>query len=231
MNGKELEPEQAYGGSIESDDSDNPRVAIIGSRMGHCLTTVFQQTDDRYSNFGSLPLQNTNFSAFKKDQNSRGMWIYERVFSKDETSKGKEFKEGFYLFGGHNREEENLNDLWLIKPEYYTNKRMIDDVKYTYTCRDPELTLNVSQITNFSGQPPCPRTGATMITLNIKKTGHQLLVIYGGRNDQIYKQTGSAALNDVCIFNINLRKWESLAMFGQMPMSRWKHSMVSHFDD
>ena len=71
------------------------------------------------------------------------MWIHERVFSKDETSKGKEFKEGFYLFGGHNREEENLNDLWLIKPEYYTNKRMIDDFKYAYTCRDPELTLNV----------------------------------------------------------------------------------------
>lgn len=55
------------------------------------------------------------------------------------------------MFGGQSRDEVNLNDLWLIKPEYYTNKRMIDEVKYQYTCKDPELTLNVQQITNFSG--------------------------------------------------------------------------------
>ena len=71
------------------------------------------------------------------------MWITDRVFSRDEISKGKEYKEGFYIFGGNNREGEKLNDLWLVRPEHYTNKRMIDDRSYTYTCRDPELTLNV----------------------------------------------------------------------------------------
>ncbi len=71
------------------------------------------------------------------------MWIHERVFSKEEIGKGRNFNEGFYLFGGHNRDDEKLNDLWLIKPEYYTNKRMIDDIKYKYTGRDVELTLNV----------------------------------------------------------------------------------------
>lgn len=58
------------------------------------------------------------------------MWIHERVFSKEEIAKGRDFKEGFYIFGGHNREGESLNDLWLIRPEYYTNKRVIEDVKY-----------------------------------------------------------------------------------------------------
>ena len=70
-----------------------------------------------------------------------------------------------------------------------------------------------------------------MIHLNIKKTGHQLLVIYGGRNDKIFEFTGSVALNDICIFNINLRQWEAIAMFGQLPMSRFKHAMVALSDD
>lgn len=131
------------------------------------------------------------------------------------------------MFGGVSKDEEKLNDLWLIKPEYYTNKRMIHEVKYQYTHKDPELTLNIQQITNFSGQPPCPRSGATMIHINIKKTNNQMLVLYGGRNDKIYATTGSVALNDICLFNINLSQWESIAMFGQLPMSRWKHAMVA----
>ena len=98
--------------------------------------------------------------------------IHDRVFTREEASRGKKFEEGLYIFGGQSRDEVNLNDLWLIKPEYYTNKRMIDEVKYQYTCKDPELTLNVQQITNFSGQPPCPRFGATMVHINTRKQGH-----------------------------------------------------------
>ena len=130
-----------------------------------------------------------------------------------------------------NKDEEKLNDLWLIKPEHYTNKRMIHEKTYKYTRKDPELTLNVQQITNIAGQPPCPRSGATMIHLNIKKAGHQMLVIYGGRNDKIFEYTRSVALNDICMFNINLKQWETLAIFGQLPMSRWKHSMVAMSDE
>ena len=70
-----------------------------------------------------------------------------------------------------------------------------------------------------------------MVHINHKKTGHQLLVIYGGRNDKIYEHTGSAALNDICIYNINLRMWEAVAMIGQLPMSRWNHSMVAQNDE
>mmetsp|Transcript_21101 Transcript_21101/g.28352 ORF Transcript_21101/g.28352 Transcript_21101/m.28352 type:complete len:100 (-) Transcript_21101:930-1229(-) len=99
------------------------------------------------------------------------MWIYERVFSRDEITKGQEIKEGFYLFGGQSRDEGALNDLWLIKPEYYTNKRMIHEMKFQYTCKDPELTLNVKQITNYAGQPPCPRYGAAMVHLPLSKSG------------------------------------------------------------
>jgi hypothetical protein len=33
------------------------------------------------------------------------------------------------------------------------------------------------------------------------------------------------ALNDICIFNINKNMWEALAIFGQMPCSRWSHTL------
>lgn len=53
------------------------------------------------------------------------------------------------------------------------------------------------------------------------------MVLFGGRNERMYNYTGNVGLNDVCIFNINLNQWEALAIFGQMPLSRWKHSVVA----
>ena len=52
------------------------------------------------------------------------------------------------------------------------------------------------------------------------------MVIYGGRNDKIFDSTGNVALNDICVFNCNQVSWEPLAMFGQMPCSRWSHTMI-----
>ena len=65
-----------------------------------------------------------------------------------------------------------------------------------------------------------------MVHINIKHSGHQLLVLYGGRNDRIYDSTGNVALNDICVYNCNLMAWEPLAMFNQMPCSRWSHTMI-----
>jgi hypothetical protein len=54
----------------------------------------------------------------------------------------------------------------------------------------------------------------SMTHLVNKKSGHQILVIFGGRNDTIFASTNNVALNDVCLFNINTRTWEALAIFG-----------------
>ena len=48
MNGKVIESEAQYGMTIDSEDSDAPKMRTIGARMGHCLSTVFQNTSDRY---------------------------------------------------------------------------------------------------------------------------------------------------------------------------------------
>ena len=160
------------------------------------------------------------------DKRNRVMWAEAREFTREEKLKGKEFQEGFYLFGGINSANECLNDLWLIQPAHLSNKRFIHDKKYTYLDKDPEITLNIRRITKFSGMPPCPRSCFSMAHINVRKNGHQLLVVYGGRNDKIFENTGNVALNDICIFNVNTSTWESLAMFGQMPSSRWSHCMV-----
>ena len=41
-----------------------------------------------------------------------------------------------------------------------------------------------------------------------------MLVIYGGRNDNIFSMTNNVALNDICIFNLNKFTWETVALVG-----------------
>ena len=66
-----------------------------------------------------------------------------------------------------------------------------------------------------------------MVHLKLQQSDVQLLVLYGGRNDNIYEWTGTMTLNDICIFNLNLCTWQSLAIFGQMPPSRTNHTMAA----
>ena len=33
-------------------------------------------------------------------------------------------------------------------------------------------------------------------------------------------------MNDICIYNINKKEWQVLAMYGQMPCSRWSHILT-----
>jgi hypothetical protein len=87
----------------------------------------------------------------------------------------------------------------------------------------------LEKIEDFNGMPPCPRMHFAMTSLQNKSSGHQLLVIFGGRNDSIFSCTNNVALNDVCIYNINTNTWEALAMYGQIPISRWDH-VITHLN-
>ena len=48
MNGKVIESDAQYGSTIDTEDSDLVAVNTIGSRMEHCIVSVFEQTPDRY---------------------------------------------------------------------------------------------------------------------------------------------------------------------------------------
>ena len=38
-------------------------------------------------------------------------------------------------------------------------------------------------------------------------------------------------MNDINLFNTQTFEWETLAMYGQIPLSRWNHSIASVDDD
>ena len=73
------------------------------------------------------------------------------------------------------------------------------------------------------GRPPAPRALHTASFLSSR-----YLAIYGGKNERIYTQIRNIALNDVCLYDVEKNCWEALAMFGNVPSSRWGHAMCSH---
>ena len=132
----------------------------IGSRSGHQLCAVYDQS-----------YYVKEYGSSMTDKRKRVMWLKDRKFTKEEIIRGREYQEGFYMFGGINSQSECLNDLWLIRPSYQTNKRFISEHNYQYLGKDPEVTLNISKISDFKGQPPCPRSDFSMTHVSIKKTG------------------------------------------------------------
>lgn len=73
------------------------------------------------------------------------------------------------------------------------------------------------------GRPPLPRYGHQACTVSKGK----YLVIMGGRNNKIFKKLNNIALNDLSLFNLMTFEWETVALYGIIPPSRWGHSMVS----
>lgn len=115
------------------------------------------------------------------------------------------------------------NDLCLLEPDYGYNRYHLTILDCSFY-QDLSLGLKVTKIDDYSGKPPCPRSHFQMV--HLVSQSEQLLVVYGGRNDAIFVQTNNVALNDICIYNINRNTWEALALFGQMPCSRWSHFMA-----
>ena len=51
----------------------------------------------------------------------------------------------------------------------------------------------------------------------------EYLVIHGGRNDHIYQTVKNIGLNDIHLYNISANSWMALAIYDQIPNSRWGH--------
>jgi hypothetical protein len=52
-------------------------------------------------------------------------------------------------------------------------------------------------------------------------------LIYGGRNDSLFKASGGKdiSLNDYVLFNIKAMQWESIEQYGFRPDGRWNASI------
>ena len=56
------------------------------------------------------------------------------------------------MFGGQGQNDaELMNDLWLIRPNHAKNKAVIDAQSLKYKIEDPELTITVQKISEYSG--------------------------------------------------------------------------------
>ena len=56
--------------------------------------------------------------------------------------------------------------------------------------------------------------------------------MHGGRNNkEAYDLTRNVALNDMALLNLEKKTWCVIAMLGEIPVSRWNHSMVSVEND
>jgi hypothetical protein len=53
------------------------------------------------------------------------------------------------------------------------------------------------------------------------------LAIFGGRCDQIYPIIKNVALNDLHLFNLLDYSWTPVAMYGDLPSSRWGHKICA----
>ena len=53
-------------------------------------------------------------------------------------------------------------------------------------------------------------------------------MIFGGRNDEIFTTIKNVALNDLHIYDVASNTWSAVAMYGDIPGSRWGHRLVSN---
>ncbi|CAG9311020.1 unnamed protein product [Blepharisma stoltei] len=108
---------------------------------------------------------------------------------------------GFYLFGGLDMDGHAINAL------------------HGLYVREGQLVW--SEVEYF-GKPPSPRYSHSACSMSEK------LFIYGGRNDQLFKETGDSCLGDLYIFNVEHLLWENVQVHGNIPEARWSHCMCTY---
>lgn len=101
---------------------------------------------------------------------------------------------GFYLFGGQSDRNEELNDLWVLRYE---------ETHWKW------------QRLSTRGEAPMPRHAHTTSYL------HSLLIVIGGRNDQL-----GGALGDIHLLRIDLLRWDTILITGVPLQPRWGHVSV-----
>lgn len=148
------------------------------------------------------------------------------------------FKYGVFIFGGYSSATDVcLDDLWLLQPNTKSNETIVvdnQDEKSFYKDRDSAYIMgynihvfafNIGKHTR--GRAPIARYAHQACMISRGK----YLVISGGRNNGLYKTMGNIAFNDMNLLNTQTLEWETMVMYGQVPMSRWNHCLVPVDED
>ncbi|CDW73789.1 kelch motif family protein [Stylonychia lemnae] len=194
--------------------------SVIGCLAYHTMTTAFELEIPRLT------------------MDSRLMWIKtpQQILNKEtQTIKNQ----GIYIFGGLNDKKEASNSLYLLQPCYERNKKYIslkNNGVYKKVLK-PKIYFELTKIVP-EGIPPCSRyLHSACYVQGSKSSGSKdsadsgmigYLAIFGGRNDLLFKETGNnIALNDLHVYDIKRNLWLTIAIYGDIPMSRWGHQLVS----
>ena len=113
--------------------------------------------------------------------------------------------DGIYVFGGVNSKGEMSNELRYLKPHVSEGRVMSAEwVKL-----------------KMQGAPPQGRIGHTMSYLKI----NQALLIVGGRNDELCKNTNSPFLDDISLFLLDQKTWVKIRY---TPFSNFSPKIGNH---
>jgi len=111
---------------------------------------------------------------------------------------------GFYVFGGKDDDGTILDSLKVLKVSGNSC-----EWKYPIT----------------KGPYPPARYGHAMVF----NEASNILIIHGGRNDNLYQMNRDICLNDFRILNLLEMKWSVAASYGDLcPSGRWQHSMTMY---
>ena len=127
---KEFRPQCLY----ENNFTRKKDPQLINERQNHQMCAVWDQN---------------YYKQYLGKKRDRCMWLHKR--------KDIEYEEGFYIFGGKDERSVYQNDLWVATPDYEYNRFSILAQDYELT-PNSKIGLTVKRISNYSGQPPCPRS-------------------------------------------------------------------------
>ena len=108
---------------------------------------------------------------------------------------------GFYLYGGKDQVGKCSSDIFYLS---------INNDIFMWTKIDAK------------GRTPPSRYSHAAININ------QRIFIFGGRSNNGGLNIGDYALGDLCVFNVINSTWESFDIKGNIPESRWGHSMSAY---
>jgi len=200
----------------------------IGPRSKLTVTSVFFNPTKQFGD-----VNDPNSMIWK-----RNLWFtknLQKTFSPKEFSKTglTGFKYGMFVFGGFTEISETVTDeLWLLQPDCEKNESTVVDIKDTKSLyygrpsayvMDFQMRLKAFNLTKFTkGKGPVARYAHQACSVSHGR----YLVISGGRNNALFKHLGNIAMNDVNLLNTQTLEWETVAMYGQIPLSRWNHTLV-----
>ena len=114
-----------------------------------------------------------------------------------QQNQDKPYQNGVLIFGGIDQDKQINNDLWLIEADAKHNKSEVFTAKgtYKYQSSSQQLYIKVQKV-NAVGRPPMPRYGHAVCTFS-----KRYMVVHGGRNDSLIKETSHIILNDIHLYD------------------------------